>query len=134
MKGTSSEEQVKKKILDLASDEEDHTSSYFVNKMTGEAAKNTVLKYLKELMRGPNKLLDAHLDDGNLKPKIRINEKGLLEVEKNKLKNTLNEQIDIIYEKEKEELKARIRNLEKMVDRFHDVIDHLQRKQLDGRK
>ena len=72
-------EKVKREILFTAADQKEHTRSFFVQTLKGTFSKNTVYKYLSELVN--EKFLKGKLDEA-LKPKLLITKKGLQQVDK----------------------------------------------------
>lgn len=72
-------EEVKRKILFAAADQKEHTRSFFVQTLKGTFSKNTVYKYLNELVN--EKFMKGKLDE-TLKPKLLITKKGLQKIDK----------------------------------------------------
>lgn len=72
-------EKVKREILFAAADQKEHTRSFFVQTLKGTFSKNTVYKYLNELVN--EKFMKGKLDE-TLKPKLLITKKGLQKIDK----------------------------------------------------
>jgi len=84
-KGEPARDQVRTKILYLASDDKEHTISEFLKECG--CAKNTVYKYIQELVE--DECLLAHLTKKGFKPRFIITTKGFQEWARMDLKEML---------------------------------------------
>jgi len=79
-RGTSSRETAKHEILCLAADRKEHKSSYFVKQLENSFSKNTVYKYLRELVDEELMEVKPGSSEEHFKPKFLITKRGLEKV------------------------------------------------------
>jgi len=126
--GTSVSEKAKHAILSLASDKKEHTNSYFVEKLKGDFSKNTVYKYLTELVIG--KMIEMKHGKDSIKPRLLISEFGFHEWEKVMMKETVNEWIDKMSAKESRHWLHRSVN---EISRLHGMIRAQDKQHMQNR-
>jgi len=93
-KGISSREKAKLNILALAADYKQHKSSDFVKGLEGTHAKNTVYKYLKELVNERLMEMKPGSPEESFRPRFLIPEKAKNKVEKLLLRKEIDDRVD----------------------------------------
>ena len=93
-KGISSREKAKLDILTLAADYRQHKSSDFVKGLEGKFAKNTIYKYLKELVNEGLMEMKPGSPEESFRPRFLIPEKAKNKVEKLLLRNEIYDRVD----------------------------------------
>lgn len=92
--GESSSEKAKLDILMLAADRKEHKSSDFVQGLKGKYAKNTVYKYLKELVNDGLMEKKPGSREESFRPRYFIPEKAKNKVDKLLLRNDIYDIVD----------------------------------------
>jgi len=129
VRGTNSREEVKRQILLLAEEGKDYSQSYFVHALKGRTARNTVLKYLDELVS--EKSMNIHLPKNSLSTRAvyRISKQGVRKIELVRLNQEEQEFNSLVYDKDivKMSPEEKIRAIRGLREAYRNVVEQLRR-------